>query len=130
MPFIFELREIPRAKRVPPSPLLSLHFFFPLFFYLSALLSCSFVDRVILAPGEATKPGEKWGNGERRVARSLVFLILEMVMEDRKKGVEFGIECSFLFFFSSFSFRIEMIFVCSDSEKKRTDVRVEMEWVE
>ena len=53
-----------------------------------------------------------------------------MVMEDRKKGVEFGIECSFLFFFSSFSFRIEMIFVCSDNEKKKTDVRVEMDGIE
>lgn len=72
VPFIFELREIPRAKRVPPSPLLSLHFFFPLFFYLSALLSCSFVDRVILAPGRRQNQGKN-GGMERGGSRDLWF---------------------------------------------------------
>lgn len=94
-------RDSTRQKSTTPSPSFS-PFFLPsllLSIYPALLL---FRRPSNSCPGEATKPGEKWGNGERRVARSLVFLILEMVMEDRKKGVEFGIECSFLFFFFFF----------------------------
>lgn len=83
VPFIFELREIPRAKRVTPSSL-SFSPFFLLSLSLCSLLSSPIYPSIRSAlcsgfrrpsnscPGEATKPGKN-GGMERGGSRDLWF---------------------------------------------------------
>lgn len=75
-------------------------------------------------PRGGDKTRGKWGNEEKRVARSLVFLVLEMVMErEERKGVEFGIECSFPFFPFEWRWFEDLCRLSGIYMKKRTDVR-------
>lgn len=137
VPFIFELREIPRAKRVTPSSLSFSPFFLlslsvlcsPLLsIHLSALLSAlAFVDRVILAPGRRQNQGKM---GEWREEGRTIFGFLGTGNGNgeggSKGGVEWRVECSFLFLLPN---RDGFYVICPIAIARRREQMCEIEWV-